>query len=155
MTISLTPIGYIESTRSAIRDDDWDAEAATIRLDSARFDADALAGLQEFSHVEVIYHLDRVPLEKIEVRARRPRSNPSWPEVGIFAQRGKNRPNRLGLTIARVLQVSGTAVTVAGLDAIDGTPVLDLKPYMAEFGPRGPVAQPSWSTELMSGYWGA
>jgi tRNA (Thr-GGU) A37 N-methylase len=73
--------------------------------------------------------------------------------VGIFAQRGKNRPNRLGATIVRVLGVEGLSERVAGLDAIDGTPVLDLKPYMEEFGPRGPVRQPAWASDLMRSYW--
>jgi len=73
--------------------------------------------------------------------------------VGIFAQRGKGRPNRLGTTICRVLGVDGTTLRVAELDAIDGTPVVDLKPVMREFLPRSPVIQPAWSTELMASYW--
>ena len=64
----------------------------------------------------------------------------SWPKVGIFAQRGKNRPNQIGVTICKIVSVEGLSVHVEGLDAIDGTPVLDLKPWVAEFGPRGPVA---------------
>jgi tRNA (Thr-GGU) A37 N-methylase len=82
-----------------------------------------------------------------------PRGNPAWPEVGIFAQRAKNRPNRLGLSTCELLGVEGPSVRVRGLDAIDGTPVLDLKPFMIEFGPRGPVTQPSWSHELMRDYY--
>ena len=73
--------------------------------------------------------------------------------MGIFAQRGKNRPNRLGTTTCRLLQVDGTKLNVAGLDAIDGTPVLDIKPVMKEFLPRGALAQPEWATELMASYW--
>jgi tRNA (Thr-GGU) A37 N-methylase len=86
--------------------------------------------------------------------ARHPRGNTAWPNVGILAQRAKNRPNRIGVTVCRLLSVDGLRLTVAALDAIDGTPVLDVKPYMAEFGPRGMVRQPAWSSELMSGYWG-
>jgi tRNA (adenine37-N6)-methyltransferase len=85
--------------------------------------------------------------------SRRPRGNPAWPEVGIFAQRAKDRPNRLGVSVSRILGVTGASVYLAGLDAIDGTPVVDIKPWMSEFGPRGDVAQPSWSVELMAGYW--
>jgi tRNA (Thr-GGU) A37 N-methylase len=73
--------------------------------------------------------------------------------VGIFAQRGKGRPNRLGVTIVEVIRREGRALTVAGLDAIDGSPVLDIKPVMAEFLPRTPVRQPEWSRELMRNYW--
>jgi tRNA (Thr-GGU) A37 N-methylase len=71
----------------------------------------------------------------------------------VFAQRGKNRPNRIGVSRCRVLGVSGLDVEVEGLDAIDGTPVLDVKPWMDEFAPIGQVRQPQWSTELMAHYY--
>ena len=99
-------------------------------------------------------HLHLVPADKIETGARHPRNNLDWPAVGIFAQRGKNRPNRIGTTICRVLRVEGTRLHLEGLDAVDGTPVLDLKPWVRDFGPRGEVVQPAWMVELMSGYWG-
>jgi tRNA (adenine37-N6)-methyltransferase len=85
--------------------------------------------------------------------ARHPRGNTNWPVVGIFAQRGKNRPNRLGATMVRVLAVEGRTIRVAGLDAIDGTPVVDIKPVIGEFLPRGEIRQPRWATELMKTYW--
>lgn len=90
---------------------------------------------------------------KIETGARHPRNNVAWPNVGIFAQRGKNRPNQIGLTICRILKVEQTRLYLEGLDAIDGTPVLDIKPWVKDFGPRGDVDQPAWITELMQGYW--
>jgi tRNA-Thr(GGU) m(6)t(6)A37 methyltransferase TsaA len=155
MTIELQPIGFVVSTRREVRDDGWDAETATIELDAETFSGDALAGLDTFSHVEVLYHFDRVAPEKIERGARHPRGDVDLPLVGIFAQRGKNRPNRLGLTVARILGVDGLTLRVAGLDAVDGAPVLDLKPYMVEFGPRGPVRQPEWASDLMRRYWEA
>jgi tRNA-Thr(GGU) m(6)t(6)A37 methyltransferase TsaA len=151
--MELEAIGHVRSTRTDVRDDDWDEEVASIELDSDVFSPDALLALDQFSHVEVVYFFDRVPESKIERGARRPRGNPDWPLVGIFAQRGKNRPNRLGATVARIVRVEGTTLHVSGLDAIDGTPVLDLKPYMQEFGPRGPVSQPGWAIELMRDYW--
>ena len=150
--ISIVPIGTVHSTRTEPTDDDWDRETTVIRL-SDEFDESALWGLGTFSHIEVVYAFHRVDHDRVELSARRPRGNPDWPEVGIFAQRGKNRPNRLGVTICAVLGVEGRAITVRGLDAIDGTPVIDVKPYMKEFGPRGQVRQPEWATELMRGYW--
>jgi tRNA (Thr-GGU) A37 N-methylase len=63
------------------------------------------------------------------------------------------RTGRLGVTVCRVIKVEGSTIHVAGLDAIDGTPIVDIKPWMVEFGPRGDISQPSWSTELMKGYW--
>jgi len=88
-------------------------------------------------------------------RHRFDRQSPQWPLVGIFAQRGKGRPDRLGLSVCRLLAVDELTVTVQALDAIDGAPVLDLKPYMSEFAPRSRVTQPAWSRELMAGCWDA
>ena len=73
--------------------------------------------------------------------------------VGIFAQRARRRPNRLGVTICAVLSVRETTVTLQGLDAIDGTPILDIKPWFRESAPRGAEAQPAWVSELMARYW--
>ena len=151
--MEMTPIGRVGSPRTEPLDDDWDSITATVTLDAEQFTPDALDGLTEFSHVEVVYVFDRVDPEAIQTRARHPRNNPDWPQVGIFAQRAKGRPNRIGVSVCRLLGIDGLTLTVHGLDAIDGTPVLDVKPYLAEFAPRGEVRQPVWSHELMSGYW--
>jgi len=153
--VQIEPIGYVGSPRTEAIDDDWDPITATITLDAGRFGPDALAGLDGFSHLEVVYVFDRVEPDAVETGARRPRGNPDWPSVGIFAQRAKGRPNRLGVSVCRLVGVDGLVLTVQGLDAIDGTPVVDLKPYMVEFAPRGEVRQPSWSHELMAAYWNA
>lgn len=152
--VTLEPIGYVSSSRKEAIDDDWDAVTASITLD-ARFTPEALQGLEMFSHVEVVFVFHQVDEADIQPKARHPRSNPAWPKVGIFAQRAKMRPNRLGVSVCRLVSVRDLTLTVASLDAIDGTPVLDLKPYMTEFAPREPVRQPSWSRELMAGYWKA
>jgi tRNA-Thr(GGU) m(6)t(6)A37 methyltransferase TsaA len=151
--IRQTPIGVVRSTRAEVMDDDWDRETVHIELDPSQFSDEALMGLGDFSHVEVIFHMDRVDPAKIETGARHPRNNADWPKVGIFAQRGKNRPNRIGTTFCRVLKVEGRRLYVGGLDAVDGSPVLDIKPWVAEFAPRGTIKQPAWITELMKGYW--
>ena len=151
--MEMTPIGRVASPRTEPLDDDWDAVTATVTLDADRFAPEVLDGLAEFSHVEVVYVFDRVDPGAVETGARHPRGNPEWPRVGIFAQRAKGRPNRIGVSVCRLLGVEGLTLTVQALDAIDGSPVLDVKPYLAEFGPRGEVRQPAWSHELMSGYW--
>jgi tRNA (Thr-GGU) A37 N-methylase len=110
-------------------------------------------GLEAFSHAEVLFHFHLVPDNKVETGARHPRGNPDWPRVGIFAQRGKNRPNRIGVSVCRILSVKGREIEVQGLDAIDATPVLDIKPVMHEFLPRGDIRQPDWAGELMKDYW--
>ncbi|MBA4536941.1 tRNA (N6-threonylcarbamoyladenosine(37)-N6)-methyltransferase TrmO [Bacillus aquiflavi] len=152
MSIVLQPIGTIRSTRKVVIDDEWGKETATIELDESKFTEEALFGLNDFSHVIVVFYLDKVDVNKIELKARHPRNNSNWPKVGIFAQRGKNRPNQIGITVCRVEEVNGTTLTVSGLDAIDNTPVLDIKPYMTEFGPNGKVRQPDWSKQLMKNY---
>ncbi len=152
-SFELTPVAHVRGGRAEAIDDNWGASRATIELDPAHFGPDAFAGLADFSHLEVIFVFDRVPPEKIEHGARHPRGRQDWPLVGIFAQRGKNRPNRLGLCTCRIVAVRGLTVEVEGLDAIDGTPVLDLKPVMRAFQPRGDVVEPQWVGELMRDYW--
>lgn len=151
--VILHPIGVVHSTRTELSDDNWDAELVSIALDATRFGPDALAGLDAFSHVEVIFLFHRVDPAAVVTGARHPRGNPDWPRVGIFAQRGKERPNRLGSTVCRVLRVAGTVLHVAGLDAIDGTPVLDIKPWLDGFSPRGMRRQPGWADAIMADYW--
>jgi tRNA (Thr-GGU) A37 N-methylase len=146
-------VAQVIGGRDEVVDDDWGNVSAVIRFDEKRFTPLALAGLDEFSHLEVVFVFDRVAENRIETGARRPRGRQDWPLVGIFAQRGKNRPNRLGVSRCRIERVAGLDVHVRGLDAVAGTPVLDVKPYMREFGPLGEVRQPDWATELMRRYY--
>jgi tRNA (adenine37-N6)-methyltransferase len=152
ITFSLEAIGTVRGGRKEPVDNDWEREACAIELD-ARFRDDCLLGLDAFSHLEVVYVFDRVDESEIEPGARHPRGRADWPRVGIFAQRGKGRPNRIGVSRCSIVRVEGKTIHVRGLDAIDGTPVLDVKPYMREFGPRGEVKQPAWATELMAEYY--
>lgn len=150
---SVRPIGLVMGGRTEAIDDDWGGVECTIELDADQFGPDVLAGLDAFSHVDVVYVFHLVDETKVETHARHPRNNENWPLVGIFAQRAKGRPNRIGVTTCEIVSVDGLSVRVRGLDAVDGTPVVDLKPYMREFGPRGEIRQPVWATELMAGYW--
>ena len=152
-TISMTPIGRVMSARDEPIDDAWDSVPTTIVLDPAQLKSDATAGLDSFSHIVVTYVFDRVGEDEIERGARHPRGRTDWPKIGILAQRAKNRPNRIGITTCRLLSVDGLTLKVQGLDAIDGTPVLDIKPHMSGFNPRGSICEPAWSRELMEKYW--
>jgi tRNA (adenine37-N6)-methyltransferase len=151
--IELQPIGRVEGGRRVPDDDGWDAEVCDLVLDGDRFEPSALAGLAEFSHVEVVFHFHLVDESSVVTGARHPRGRDDWPAVGIFAQRGRVRPNRLGVSVARLVAVDGLRVTVRGLDAVDGTPLLDLKPYLRGFAPRGEVVEPPWAAEIMADYW--
>jgi tRNA (Thr-GGU) A37 N-methylase len=153
MPFVVDAVGHVRGGRTAAIDDGWGDSRARIELDSGRFTTAALAGLGDFSHVEVIFLFDRVGEGEIEYGARHPRGRADWPLVGIFAQRGRNRPNRLGSCMCRIVGVQGLYLDVEGLDAIDGTPVLDIKPVMAGFLPRGAVREPAWAAEIMKDYW--
>ena len=152
MKIEVEPIGYVEAERVHTEDDYWGGAESCIVL-SDRFLPDALEGIDQFSHVEVIFHFDQVNPSEVVWGARHPRNNRDWPAMGIFAQRAKFRPNRIGSTICRVLRTEGVRLHVSELDAVAGTPVLDIKPVLSDFLPRGELRQPPWSREIMSNYW--
>ena len=153
MTYTIEPVGIVRGGRAYPVDDDWGGSIAAIELDPARFTTEALMGLEAFSHAEILYLFNKVSDDKIESGARHPRGRSDWPKIGIFAQRGKNRPNRLGITMCRIVSVEGMTLNVEELDAIDGTPVIDIKPVMSGFQPRGEFREPQWALEIMEAYW--
>lgn len=148
----IDPVGYVRGGRATLDDDHWGDVTTVIEL-TENYGPDALAGLGAFTHAEIIFVFDQVPTDKIETGARHPRGRADWPVIGIFAQRGKNRPNRIGITMAEIIAVSGNRVELRGLDAIDGTPVIDIKPVMSGFLPRSALGEPAWAKELMANYW--
>jgi tRNA-Thr(GGU) m(6)t(6)A37 methyltransferase TsaA len=150
--IAMRPIGWVRSPITAAKDDCWAGTVVSIELDPSQFGPESLQGLDAFSHADILYHFDRIATDRIHTGLRHPRGRTDWPAIGIFAQRGRERPNRIGVSTVRIERVEGTRLFVAELDAIDGTPVLDIKPYMEEFGPRTAVRQPEWSRELMKSY---
>lgn len=150
--IVLNPIGKIYNERIDVEDDNWGEVISRIELND-EFNESALMGIEEFSHIEIIYYFDRVDDKKIITGARRPRNLEHLPETGIFAQRAKNRPNKLGLSVAALIKKEKNILFVKGLDAINGTPVLDIKPVLTEFLPKGEIKEPGWVKEIMKNYW--
>jgi len=150
--IVVRPIGFVRSPIQQIADDCWGGVVSTIELDEAQFSPDCTLGLGEYSHVEVVFYLSQIRAEGIVTGARRPRGRSDWPKIGIFAQRTKDRPNQIGVTTCRLESVEGLKIRVRELDAVDGTPVLDVKPFYKGFSPRGEIREPSWAAELMAGY---
>jgi len=108
VNVQVEVIGVVEAVRIHADDDFWGGEESCITL-ASQFTFEALGGLAEFSHVEVLYLFHEVEPSKVVTGSRHPRNNKAWPSVGIFAQRGKNRPNRIGSTICRVVRVEGTS----------------------------------------------
>lgn len=153
LVCTVSPVGFVRGGRAQPVDDNWGGVETVIAVDPSAFTPDAVAGLAGFSHLEVVYVFHLARSEDVTTGSRHPRGRDDWPLVGIFAQRGKDRPNHLGVSRCRLLRVEGLDLYVADLDAIDATPVLDVKPWMDEFGPRGEVRQPDWATELMQAYY--
>ncbi len=152
MDCTIHSIGTVINDRNDLSDDFWGGIVSEIRLDPA-FPESALEGIDAFSHVEIIYLFHKAVSDTPMTGADHPRENPRWPATGIFAQRKKNRPNFIGTAMATLIRKEGTSIFVRDLDAINGTPVIDIKPVMKEFLPRGPVAQPTWADELTENYW--
>ena len=151
--MEILPIGFVRSSvKAPMQDDAWGSVVSVIELDGGRFSAEATAGLADFSHVLVVFRFHLVSPEQIHYGSRRPKGRADWPQIGIFAQRAKARPNLIGVSVCRLIRVDGLRLEVRDLDAIDGTPVLDIKPYVLEFGPKGEVRQPKWVNELMATY---
>jgi tRNA (adenine37-N6)-methyltransferase len=151
--LSMSPIGHVRGGRPVATKDGWGGNRSRLELDPSRFAPDCLSGLEALSHIEVVFHFHLDASEPTETGARHPRGRTDWPRVGIFAQRGRMRPNRIGVSICRVLGVEGLCVEVEGLDAVDGTPLLDIKPVWSGYLPRGPLREPDWARELMAHYW--
>ncbi|MEH6945315.1 tRNA (N6-threonylcarbamoyladenosine(37)-N6)-methyltransferase TrmO [Bacillus sp. JJ722] len=152
MEIILNPIGYVHNSRLEMEDDHWGSVLSEVELID-ELDGTVLQGIEDFSHLEIIFYFDKVTDDKIQYGARHPRNNTNFPKVGIFSQRGKNRPNKLGLTTVELVEHTGKKLVVKGLDAIDGTPIIDIKPVMKEFLPKNEIKQAAWSIELMKDYW--
>jgi tRNA-Thr(GGU) m(6)t(6)A37 methyltransferase TsaA len=150
--ITLDVLARVHGGRTENVDDHWGEVESEIVL-AADLPESAFAGLDGFSHALVVFHFDLIDPDTIVIGTRRPRGNPAWPEVGIFAQRGSPRPNRIGVTTVEIVALEGRRLRVRGLDAIDGTPVLDIKPVMRGFEPRGAIREPAWAAEIMKDYW--
>ena len=151
MEIKLQSIATVKNSRTEPVDDHWETIIAEIEL-ADNIPTEAFNNISDFSHLEIIYYFDKVKKENI-VFSGRPRSNPNYPLIGIFGQRKKDRPNTIGLATVELLEHNARTIKVKFLDAIDGTPILDIKPVFKEFQAKGEIRQPAWVTELMKSYW--
>ncbi len=151
MDIVLKPIATIRNSRIEATDDYWGGVITEITLED-HIPTEAFENIEKYSHLEIIFYFDKAEEENM-VYSGRPRGNVDYPVMGIFSQRKKDRPNRIGLTTVELIAHNGRTIIVKGLDAIDGTPVLDIKPAVKEFEPRKEVMQPAWVADLMKDYW--
>ena len=152
MEMTIAPIGYVRNGRESLEDDYWGGMISRIVLDD-EIPEDSLGGIESYSHLEIIFYFHKANKSEIIVGKEHPRENIKWPKVGIFAQRKKSRPNLIGTSIVKLVKREGRRIHVRDLDAINGTPVIDIKPVFKEFLPKEEVSQPEWSKELMKDYW--
>jgi tRNA (adenine37-N6)-methyltransferase len=144
------PIATVHNSRLEPIDDNWSLIESIIEL-SSELPNDCFDGIDQFSHIEIIYLFNKSV--KTFIGSEHPRENKAFPKVGIFAQRKKDRPNHIGTTIVNLMKREGRNLIVKNLDAIDGTPIIDIKPVFIEYLPKGEVIQPDWTRELMKNYW--
>ncbi len=148
-SIEMKPIGRVKNTVSEKKDTAWGENVSSITLEEQY--AGGLSGLEQFSHAIILYYLDQAQYVKEKHLQRRPQNREDMPKVGIFSQRAKDRPNRIGMTFVEIVSVSDRTLTVKGLDAVNGTPVLDIKPYYPVYDRKEAVV-PGWVNRLMEHY---
>ena len=149
MDLTVRPIGTVKNHVTDRKDTAWGKDVSDVILDEAYIGG--LKGLEDFSHAIIVFLLDRACFDPEKHLQRRPRNRDDMPLTGIFAQRGKDRPNRIGVTSVAIVSVSGDTLVVKGLDAIDGTPVLDIKPYYPAYDKKD-ASVPEWVDRLMERY---
>jgi tRNA-Thr(GGU) m(6)t(6)A37 methyltransferase TsaA len=149
-TVEITPIGVVKTDVAEPTDDNWGKIISEIEVQAEL--APGLQGLTDWSHVVVIYLMHTAEFDVGKHLVRRPRERDDMPELGIFAQRARHRPNKIGITAVKLLGVEGNIVRVKGLDAINGTPVLDIKPYAPVYDGVTEPLVPGWFIRLMQGY---
>ena len=141
--IQLKPIGYVRNEIREKMRHGWDRVESTITINPDL--APLLDGLEGFSHIIVLFWMHRVE-GSVPVKVH-PQGREDMPLTGLFATRAPIRPNSIGLTVVRLLNRKENMLRVIGLDAIDGTPVLDIKPYLP--GDSIPEARyPEWVARL-------
>ncbi len=149
--ITCTAIGTVRCPVTEMSQGNWSDVVSAIHLEPQY--QGGLQGLQGFSHVLVVFWLDQATGFDVNKQLlRKPRGMEDLDALGVFAQRTKYRPNPIGVTAVELVGIEGGVVKVKGLDALDGTPVLDLKPYMPAFDRVENVRMPSWVARFMEGY---
>lgn len=143
-------IGYVSSPVRTQTDEHWGTVESRVVL--LREYQAGLQGMEQYSHALIVTYLHQAKYEPASHLIRRPRGLESMPEVGIFAQRAKDRPNPIGVTAVQIVRVERDALVVRGLDAIQGTPVLDIKPYYPAYDRVPGATVPEWVDRLMKDY---
>ena len=144
--ITLRPIGYVRNGVKEPRPEGWEDVVSRVIIRPEL--EDALLGLESWSHVLVVFWPHLIPADVRGSKHRlHPRDDPQNPLQGVLATRSQIRFNPVLVTAVRLLAVKGNVLRVKGLDAVDGTPVLDVKPYVARFDSVPEATMPEWVTQ--------
>lgn len=142
-------IGTVKSPVTEAVDMNWGEVISEIVLEPEY--APGLLGLEDFSHLMVLTFLHEAEYNPEKHLRRHPQERQDMPLLGIFAQRARHRPNRIGVTAVEIVEVTDNSVKVRALDAIDGTPVIDIKPYVPVYDKKD-ASIPEWMEKMMKGY---
>ncbi|MEY9840557.1 TrmO family methyltransferase [Streptacidiphilus sp. EB103A] len=151
-TVPVEVIAHVISERTQVSDDYWGGVQSIIRLRPG-LGPDTLTGLEEFSHLLVLWKFHLARAEDVHLGTRSPRGDSRWAPSGTFAHRNHRHPSQTGISAPRLIKIDGTDLHVVDLDAINGTPVLDILPWFDQFGPQGDRHQPPWPGEMLNQYW--
>ena len=143
--MTLRPIGFVKNgiEDAARAEFDWGEVISEIVIESSL--TEALDGLEEFSHIVVLFWFHKATAREMPLKVH-PMGKKELPLTGLFATATPNRPNRLGRATVRLLQRQGNILRVKGLDALDGTPVIDIKPYLPGYDSAADAKVPQWIT---------
>ena len=147
--IIMHPVGHAHNAVQIKKDASWGDDITVIALCDEY--VGGVRGLEDFSHAIIVYYLDKAAYDRDRHLVRRPQNRDDMPSVGIFSQRAKDRPNAIGMTSVEIIAVDKASLTVKGLDTIDGTPILDIKPYYPAYDRRD-ARVPEWVDRLMEHY---
>lgn len=148
--ITLHPVGYVSSPVIEPVDENWGQVISRIIIRDEY--AGGLLGLEGFSHAIIVTYLHKAQYDPSRHLVRRPRGLQNMPELGIFSQRSKDRPNPVGITVVTIQEVGEDYLEVQGLDAVHNTPVLDIKPCYPHYDRIDSISTPEWVNELMEDY---
>jgi tRNA-Thr(GGU) m(6)t(6)A37 methyltransferase TsaA len=145
MEMNLKPIGFVKNSVTEPKTEDWRSVVSEIIVDEDL--KEALSEIDDFSHIIILYWMHKIPASERSTTKVHPKRNPNLPLVGVFATRSPARPNPIGMATVKLLEHRNNILTVVGLDAIDGTPVLDIKPHIPGSDSPTAVKTPGWLTK--------
>jgi tRNA (adenine37-N6)-methyltransferase len=147
---NIKAIGHVISPVKKMIDKNWSNIVSTIVVKEDHIQG--IEGLDEFSHAIIVTFLHQANFDVDQHLQRHPRGKKDLAKIGIFSQRAKHRPNPIGITTVQIVKLKEERLIVKGLDAIDGTPVIDIKPYYPHYDCVKDAVIPDWVNAIMENY---